>query len=244
VPGPRRLTEQSWLGVLLAVIAGYVDAVGFTHLFDVFPANQSGNAVLLGVAIGDPSWRHGWRPGLSITAFALGVALGIVIGSRLRESRRTPALLALQSLLLVAFAALAGNVKGEVAPIGGTKEAFLLVVSSTAMGIETDVVRRIAGVSVFTTFQTGTITRIADVGTAEVEHLMGIEGAPAPPPDARKMLVVLGAVIGGYILGSAFGTAVVTGWGGALWIPAIMSVGLVVWAARRPLTPPPLGSPA
>jgi hypothetical protein len=91
-------------------------------------------------------------------------------------------------------------------------------------------VRRIAGVSVFTTFQTGTITRIADLGTTEVEHLMGVAGAPAPPPDARRVLAVLGAVIGGYIGGSAIGAAVVTGWGGALWIPAIVSVALVLVA--------------
>jgi uncharacterized membrane protein YoaK (UPF0700 family) len=220
-------TRDGWLGVTMAMIAGYVDAIGFTHLFDVFPANQSGNAVLLGVAIGDPSWRNGWRPGLSIVAFSLGVAIGIAVAARLADSRRVPVLLAMQSVLLVVFAAFAGDVKGLVAPIGGTKEAFLLVVSSIAMGIETDVVRRMAGVSVFTTFQTGTITRIADVGTAEVEHFMGIAGAPAPPPGARRMLAVLGAVIGGYIAGSAVGAAVVTGWGGALWIPAIVSVALV-----------------
>jgi uncharacterized membrane protein YoaK (UPF0700 family) len=218
----------------MALIAGYVDAIGFTHLFDVFPANQSGNAVLLGVAIGDPSWRHGWRPGLSILAFSLGVAIGIAIGARLADPRRVPVLLAMEAALLVVFAAFAGDIKGDVAPIGGTHEAFLLVVASIAMGIATDVVRRIAGVSVFTTFQTGTITRIADVGTAEVEHLMGIAGAPAPPPDARRMLTILGAVIGGYVGGSAIGAAVVTGWGGALWIPGIVCVALVLVTARAP----------
>jgi uncharacterized membrane protein YoaK (UPF0700 family) len=228
------VTQQGWLGVTLAVVAGYVDAIGFTHLFDVFPANQSGNAVLLGVAIGDPSWQHGWRPGLSIVMFTLGVGVGIALGARLTDARRTPALLAIQAALLVVFAAVAGDIKGEVAPIGGAHEAFLLVVSSIAMGIETDVVRRIAGVSVFTTFQTGTITRIADVGTAEVEHLMGVAGAPAPPPDARRMLAVLGAVIGGYIVGSAIGAAIVTAWGGALWIPAVVSGALVLVTARRP----------
>jgi len=48
-------SRAGWLAVMMAVIAGYVDAIGFTRLFAVFPANQSGNAVLLGVAIGDPS---------------------------------------------------------------------------------------------------------------------------------------------------------------------------------------------
>jgi uncharacterized membrane protein YoaK (UPF0700 family) len=161
------------------------------------------------------------------------VAIGIAVGARLSETRRTPVLLAVQAVLLVVFAAVAGDITGDVAPIGGLHEAFLLAVSSVAMGVETDVVRRAAGVPVFTTFQTGTITRLADVGTAEVEELMGVTGVPAPPPDARQMLAVLGAVIAGYIGGSAIGAAVVSGWGGALWIPAILSVALVVATARR-----------
>ena len=69
-------SREGWLAVMMALIAGYVDAIGFTRLFDVFPANQSGNAVLLGVAIGDPSWDQGWRPGLSMVMFVLGVAIG------------------------------------------------------------------------------------------------------------------------------------------------------------------------
>jgi len=83
------------LAVVVAMIAGYVDAIGFTRLFEVFPANQSGNAVLLGVAIGDPSWEQGWRPGLSIVMFMVGVAIGVVLGAHLDASRRAPVLLAL-----------------------------------------------------------------------------------------------------------------------------------------------------
>ncbi len=230
------------LAVVVATIAGYVDAIGFTRLFEVFPANQSGNAVLLGVAIGDPSWAQGWRPGLSIAMFMVGVAIGVAVGAHLDVSRRAPVLLAGVAALLVVFAAVAGDVKGDVPPVGGTREAFLLAVSSIAMGLVTDVVRRVSGVAVYTTFQTGTITRIAETGTEEVEHAMGVRGAPAPPPDARRVLSVLVAVIGGYIVGSAIGAAVVTGWGGALWVPAIVSVVLVFATARRRV--PPVSPPA
>jgi hypothetical protein len=90
---------------------------------------------------------------------------------------------------------------------------------------------------VYTTVQTGTITRIAETGPEEVEHAMGVRGAPAPPPDARRVLAVLVAVIGGYIVGSAIGAAVVTGWGGALWIPAVVSA-VLVFATARPRVPP------
>ena len=35
-------SREGWLAVMMALIAGYVDAIGFTKLFNVFPANQSG----------------------------------------------------------------------------------------------------------------------------------------------------------------------------------------------------------
>jgi uncharacterized membrane protein YoaK (UPF0700 family) len=219
---------------MMALIAGYVDAIGFTRLFDVFPANQSGNAVLLGVAIGDPTWEQGWRPGLSMVMFVVGVAIGFVLGAHLSAARRTPALLAIEAALLLVFAAVAGNVEGDTAPLGGSREVFLLTVSSIAMGVATDVVRRVAGVAVYTTFQTGTIARLAETGAAEAEHALGVRGAPAVPPDARRVLAVLGAVIGGYIVGSAIGSAVVTGWGFALWIPAIVCAALVLVTLRPP----------
>src|SRR5262245_58481667 len=136
-------TREGWLGVMMALIAGYVDAIGFTRLFDVFPANQSGNAVLLGVSIGDPSWDQGWRPGLSMLMFVIGVAIGWVLGAHLAEARRVPALLAIEAALLLAFAVGAGDVTGDVAPIGGSREVWLLSVSSIAMGVATDVVRRV-----------------------------------------------------------------------------------------------------
>ena len=232
-------SREGWLGVMMALIAGYVDAIGFTRLFDVFPANQSGNAVLLGVAIGDPSWDEGWRPGLSILMFSVGVAIGFVLGAHLTEARRVPALLAIEAALLVVFAAGAGNVEGDTPPIGGAREVLLLSASSIAMGVATDVVRRVAGVPVYTTFQTGTIARLAETGAEEMEHALGVHGAPGLPPETRRALFVLGAVILGYVGGSGIGAAVVSGWGEALWIPANLCAALVVATVVPPRTVEP-----
>jgi len=43
--------------LLLATVTGWVDAIGFTRLFQVFPANQSGNMVLFGISVGNAG-RH------------------------------------------------------------------------------------------------------------------------------------------------------------------------------------------
>jgi len=48
------------VAMVLAVVAGFVDAVGFLHMVNVFPANQSGNVAFLGL-----SWR---QPGAGLGA--------------------------------------------------------------------------------------------------------------------------------------------------------------------------------
>ena len=55
-PSPVSLTV---VAMALAVVAGFVDAVGFLHVVAVFPANQSGNVVFLGLSIArEYAWRR------------------------------------------------------------------------------------------------------------------------------------------------------------------------------------------
>ena len=65
------LGSRSAVSVTLAVTTGYVDAVGFVRLFGVFPANQSGNLVFLGMAIGGHGPAPAWRAATAIVAFAV-----------------------------------------------------------------------------------------------------------------------------------------------------------------------------
>ena len=78
------------VSVTLAVTTGYVDAVGFARLLGVFPANQSGNLVFLGMAIGGHGPTPGWRTATAIVGFAGGAALGYLLGRRLRAVAAGP----------------------------------------------------------------------------------------------------------------------------------------------------------
>ena len=137
-------------------------------------------------------------------------------------------LLGVETALIGVVAAVAGNLAGQTPPIGGTKEVVLLGLGAFAMGVQTDVIRQVARVSVATTYQSGALVRIAGELADVVVHA---RLAPA----ARKVFVVLGGVVVAYVAGAALGSAVVDGWGHGLWASAAV-VGLIgLWLWWAPL---------
>ena len=202
------------LAIALAAITGYVDAIGFVHLFGVFPANQSGNVVLFGIALGSDHANDAWRPALAMAGFALGVLLAYRAGRHLPAGHRRWTLLAVETVALAALALAAGNVMHARAPMGGANEVLVLAVASVAMGLQTVALGRVSGVSVSTTYQTGAIVRLSE---SAADAVPGSTSAA----DSRRALVVLAIVIAWYAGGAALGALVARHWGGALWIAVL-----------------------
>ena len=90
----------------LAVVAGYVDAVGFLTLAGLFVAHMSGNTVRLGVFVGDGDWGLAAQRLVPIIVFTIGVAAGIALVEALRR-RSAPApaarVLGVEAVLLLGF---------------------------------------------------------------------------------------------------------------------------------------------
>jgi uncharacterized membrane protein YoaK (UPF0700 family) len=219
------------LGVaaMLALVAGYLDAVCFDRVFGVFPANQSGNAVLLGIGIGAGRAGDAWRPGVAIVGFALGIALAIVVGSRVRRRRRPELLLGLEIVLLVPLMVILLDTAHPRTELSGVASGVLLVLTASAMGLQTEVIRRVAGVGVATTYQSGAIARLAE--------LVAQRGTPEAARQTNPIgpgLAVLGLVLVAYVAGAALGAAVGT-WRAALVIPvgALGALGVSVSLAPR-----------
>ncbi|WP_246145538.1 YoaK family protein [Bacillus rubiinfantis] len=70
----RKITAESvGLGVLLALVGGFLDAYTYVSRDGVFATSQTGNLVLLGVAAAQGNWQQGLRHIPPILAFVIGV---------------------------------------------------------------------------------------------------------------------------------------------------------------------------
>jgi uncharacterized membrane protein YoaK (UPF0700 family) len=224
----RTSVRELGVAAVLAVVTGYVDAVAFTRMFDVFVANQSGNVILFGIGLGDADWDAVWRPGLAMATFVAGVVCGLLLARRVAVGRRAPTLLLVECVVLVVVAAWAGDLAHRTVAFSGVQGVVLLALASFAMGIQTDVIRRAAGVSVATTYQSGTLTHLGD-------ELAGAVARSALSPAARRALVVMGAVVTAYVVGAALGAAIVGEWGHGLWAAAAVCALVGAWLWRAPL---------
>jgi uncharacterized membrane protein YoaK (UPF0700 family) len=199
-PGHRQL----WLwpalvvAVLLAAITGFVDAVAYNRFLGVFPANQSGNAVFLGMALGGSATRSAWRSATSMAGFALGIVVGQTLRRRIRGPRLGAWLLICELALFVVLMAITGPLEGAHV-IGGFEGFVLIVLASTAMGVQTEVIRHVAGTAVATTYQTGAIAHMGEA----ISRVLSRANRLREERELAVLLMVLGAYVGGAAIGAA-----------------------------------------
>mgnify|MGYP001039492252 CR=1 FL=1 len=196
--------------VLLAGAAGCVDAASFLGLQEVFTANQTGNTVLIGIALGRGEWAAFGRCGTAIGGFCVGVALAALAlrGGGRGWSGRVTGVLVAEAVLLAATAAL-------WAPLGAIG---LIGLTAAAMGMQSAAALHVAVPGVTTTFITGSFTRVA---TGLVTR-----GRAEATPAASVLLYVAGAFAGAWLsrdLSEATGLVV-----GA----AVVAVAVAPWPGR------------
>lgn len=194
----------------LAAVSGLVDAIAFGHLYDVFPANQSGNVVFFGVAIGEGDLAAMWAPATAMVGFALGAGISAALRRRGPIPGPARTLLAIEALALAGVALAVGPVDEVANPLGGFGGAAVLLALAVAMGVQTEILQAHAGVSISTTYQTGALTRIA-------ENLAGV-GSPDPAA-RRRTIAVLATVFAAYVAGAAIGAFLVRRWGAVFLVP-------------------------
>lgn len=206
------------MAVSLAVLAGFVDAVGYLSLGGVFVAFMSGNSTVMSVgamsvgAAAGPAGRVALAGSL-VAAFVGGVVAGTLAG-RAFGRQRAAGILALVAALLGGGAWL-----GQVGWTGSCG-----VVLAMAMGAENTAFQRPGRAALGLTYMTGALVRF---GQRLANALTGGPWRPVLP----DLLLWLG-MVGGALLGAGMWRAV--GLDG-LWLAVFAAVVMagVAWGLGR-----------
>ena len=156
------------MGVALSLtgVGGFVDAVGYVALFQIFTANMSGNSVHLGIYLGRLDFSDLMRPICALLAYVTGIVLTrIAIEVATRNGVRSMAsfTLAGEALLLVFFAQARPAIHlGQIVDLHSPTYFALVALLAFAMGVQTATLTHIGPLTVYTTFVTGTLTKFAD----------------------------------------------------------------------------------
>ncbi len=222
-PGP----DEPWVwpallvAVLLAGVTGFVDAVAYERFLGVFVANQSGNAVFLGMAIGGSTVSTVWRPATAMVGFALGIVIGQLTRLRVRGPRLGAWLLVCELALLLGVLAIEGPIDRAQLVHGGDGVALILL-TSMAMGVQTEVIRRVAGTAVATTYQTGAIAHVGEAVSRLVSRAARLR--------EERAVVILLLVLAAYVVGAAVGAASPGRWEWSIALAAAVVAALaLVW---------------
>ncbi|SFK51955.1 YoaK family protein [Methylorubrum salsuginis] len=142
---------RPWLlgfGVVLTMLAGFIDALGFIRLGGFYTSFMSGNTTQFAVALGRGDGLHAVLPALLIAAFLTGAVTGGAIAALTPARWVTPAVLAYETVTVTAALAVAV----EDVHIG-TASLFLAL----AMGGQNAVLAHVQGFRAGTTFITGAL---------------------------------------------------------------------------------------
>ena len=235
--------------LLLTGIGGFVDAIGWLTLLEVFTANMSGNSIHLGMATGQLDFLDVRRFACAIFTYVLALILTRVVletAGRAGIRRVAAFTLTVEATLLLVFAHIApplehGRMSSQSSPVYFGMVAML----AFAMGVQTATLTHLGPLTVYTTFVTGTLTKFAESLTRAlfwmhdarksgkpISHVVGGLGSQV---DALESGFLLGTWIC-YVTGAALATAAKAAWAlRALYIPIAVLGCLVLLDLARPI---------
>ena len=252
--------EKVWLGLLLAAIAGGVDALGFLVLLGVFTSHLTGSSTHASIDLSQGHWSALLQTAFPIPLFVFGVMLGAALtqaGIRHRRPRTLSLVLLLEAALLLGCllygASLTRNGRLDV-PVGW-RYYLLLALPAVAMGMQNVSVRRASGRAIHTTYITGALTSAAESAVlylfwlADQTRSDGRQGLRRALRTSRQQrpfdqLVFHSALWMAYVLGALFAGVLERCWQvRAFALPLAGLAAAVIWSLCRPIDglPPSLG---
>ena len=189
----RPAVRRDFLVVVLTLVTGVTDAIGFLGLGSVFTSVMTGNMVLLGMAAARGNGTTAIHTGVAFLGYVLGGILGGKIAGAARADGRlwprsfTVAL----TVEFVAFCCfnLGWELAGGHPP--GNDTLPLLGVNALALGLQSAAVLRLGVSGLSTTYLTGTLTNV-------IANLL----RPQPFKGSGRSIMILISLIAGAAFGA------------------------------------------
>jgi uncharacterized membrane protein YoaK (UPF0700 family) len=197
--------RSEWLSFGLALVGGYGDTAGFV-IAKTFTGHVTGSLVLATVGAAAHDWGAALGHASAVVVFLAGIPLSVLLDRALAawlSWRLLPTVMGIEVILIVtAYWA------SQAAALG--TEAFVACMS-LALGLQNGAFRRTGGISVHTTYLTGTITSL-------IGMRMERQGTPPIPIAAAtteaKVRMSCGIWVA-FVVGSGTGAAMVLRFGKA-----------------------------
>ena len=200
------------LAIGLALLAGFVDAIGFLLTGGLFVSFMSGNSTRLAVGLATGQTVAALAAML-IASFVAGVVLGSLVGPRWPVIRVSLSL-TLVALLLASASILAAAGQDE----------WLLIPLAMAMGCANTVFQRDGDVTIGVTYMTGALVRL---GQRLADALRGGRRWDWIPFLLLWSGLVAGAIAGALMLAQAGSQS--------LWVATVVATMMALWARRLEL---------
>lgn len=146
----KQMSDSFFLGILLAIVGGFLDAYSYTLRGKVFANAQTGNIVLLGLSIAEGNIRKALFYLIPILAFVSGVIISDIIKKKYKENqsihwRQISVLIEVIVLLFVGFI-----------PVGSLNMLANVLISFVC-SIQVESFRKMNGLAYATTMCTGNL---------------------------------------------------------------------------------------
>ena len=235
--------------LLLTIVGGFVDAVGYIALFEIFTANMSGNSIHIGMYLSQRDWPNLLRPLCAVASYVVGMLLtriALEISARAGITRVASYTLTVEALLLAVFArAKPAMHLGQVADVHTPGYFLLIAMLAFAMGVQTATLTHVGGMNVYTTFVTGTLTKITESLTRALfwvhdelckTGMSDVVRQATGQKDVREATMLISTWTA-YVLGAALGAASKARWQlRALYVPVAVLAGFVLIDRFRPIS--------
>ncbi|MGI8771151.1 MAG: YoaK family protein [Acidobacteriaceae bacterium] len=190
---PAEHNAGIFLSTALAFVGGYTDAATYVTS-EVFAGHLSGNLVLAAISLLARDWKSSAIRCAALLSMVVAIAASTLLDAEAVRNSRIPRLsiaLLLETILFL----VPGTLAFERHPLPTIVATVMLCL---AMGLQTGVLRRSNGVSIYTAFIAGIMTRVVETETEKLE---------GRPKSSSAQRTTLGSLLVAFIIGAAAGAA-------------------------------------